>query len=203
MMKQLLRKTAKDMGRKIGKDLRDMFNEIFMIKQKNLYSQLIKREIIMKEYKNVSRDLAEMIGKKCCRQRVGEWHSLSLGFGQKVYHSKKTVDSFYGEWEVGTYSSAWRIIRSGEVLCGSKDNVNSLTELDNNLQDVLLGVIQSIELLSRFDIRINLDNEVNIDFMQISVEEDEIIHFFGPNNLFVEYRVSTGWKSGKSNEPWV
>lgn len=52
----------------------------------------------------------ELIGKTCCRKRVGRSRSLSVGFGKKISHSKPDMaDTYYGEWEIGTYSSPWRI----------------------------------------------------------------------------------------------
>lgn len=98
--------------------------------------------------------IAQLLGKRCCRKRIGRGKSLSLGFGDFVSHSiPSATDSFYGEWEVGTYFSSWRILNSGKVLCGSSDAADSLEELDGRLQDISLGVLNSIEVLESHDIR--------------------------------------------------
>lgn len=152
---------------------------------------------------NIQSTFAALIGKRCCRQRVGRGRSLSVGFGEKVPHSKpKTADPFYGEWELGTYSSAWRVIQEGRVVCGSSDVVDSIDELDERLQAIKLGAVLAIEALSQFDIRVKLDDEVCIDFICASAEDDEMFHIFGPESLYVEYTCSEGWKAGKSNAPW-
>lgn len=153
---------------------------------------------------NTQSAFAELIGNPSCRQRVGRGRSLSVGFGDKVPHSKpKTADPFYGEWEIGTYSSAWRIIREGRVVCGSSDLVDSIDELDGRLQAIQLGAVVAIEALSQFDIRVKLDNGVLIDFICASAEDDEMFHIFGPENLYIEYTCPDGWKVGRSNAPWT
>jgi len=145
-----------------------------------------------------------LIGKRCCRQRVGGGRSLSIGFGGKIPHSKsKTVDSFYGEWEIGTYSSAWRIICNDQILCGSMNVVDTTDELDEALQRITLGVVVDIVALSRFDIRIKLDCGIFIDFIGASTDDDEMFHILGPDSLYVEYKILEGWVVGKSSTPWT
>jgi len=118
-------------------------------------------------------------------------------------HAKpKAVDTFYGERELGTYSSAWRVIREGQVVCGSSDVVDSIDELDERLQAIDLGAVLAIEMLSQFDIRVALERDVRIDFMSASAEDDELFHIFGPDNLYVEYTCPRGWRVGQSNAPW-
>jgi hypothetical protein len=57
--------------------------------------------------KNTRAAFDGILGKRCCRQRAGEYRSLSLGFGERIPHlKKKSVDSFNGEWELGTYSNS-------------------------------------------------------------------------------------------------
>jgi hypothetical protein len=152
---------------------------------------------------NIQGAFSGLIGLQCCRQRVGRGGSLSVGFGDRVPHSKRnTVDSFYGEWEVGTYSSAWRIAQHGRIVCGSMDAVHSIEKLDGLLQTVKLGAAMAIEALSEFDIRILLYEGVHIDFMCASNDEDEMFHIFGPGSTYVEYKCLGGWKVGKSDVPW-
>ncbi|WP_138922517.1 hypothetical protein [Hylemonella gracilis] len=153
--------------------------------------------------KEIENSFLDLIGKRCCRKRVGHGRSLSLGFGVRIPHTKsKAVDAFYGEWEIGTYSAAWRIVQNGAVICGSLDVVDSINELDDRLQNLELGAILSIEAVSELDIRVKLDNDFFIDFICVSAEDDEMFHIFGPMNLYVEYKYPDGWKVGKSNAPW-
>lgn len=152
----------------------------------------------------ISDFLSELKGKKCCRKRVGSGRSLSIGFGEKLPNSNsKAVDSFYGEWEIGTYSSSWRIVANGEIICGSMNVVDSIDELDQQIQTLLLGSIVDIETISPFDIRVILDQSVFIDFMCAAADDDEIFHIFGPESLYIEYKYADGWRIGKSNVAWT
>lgn len=147
--------------------------------------------------------LAPLMGRPCCRQRVGRGRSLSLGFGKRIMHSKtKLIDPYYGEWEIGTYSSAWRIVCGGIVVFGSSETVDSMTELDAFLQKFKFGSILSIELVSPFDVCVRLEADTQINFLCASSDEDAILHVFGPESLYVEYSQLTSWKLGKSDEPW-
>lgn len=144
--------------------------------------------------------LSGLIGKRCCRQSVGDGRSLSLGFGNKLFHGKKNlVDSYYGEWEVGTYSAAWRISRGSEILCGSNEEVESLVELDELLKEVDLGCVVSFEMLSVFDIRVNLENNCVVDFMGCSAVKDEMFHVFLPDKMYCAYSIFDGWNKGRSD----
>lgn len=146
--------------------------------------------------------IAGFIGKSCCIQYSGEYRSLTLGFGEKIPNLRAgAIHSFKAEWEVGTYSSAWRIIQNEEILCGSMNPVESNAELEQQVESVHIGTVISIEMLSKFDIRIVLNNNMFIDFMCASVDDENALHIFGPNHLFIAYKWTDGWRIGKSNEP--
>jgi hypothetical protein len=114
----------------------------------------------------------------------------------------KSGEPFYGEWEIGTYSAAWRIVRGGAVVCGSSDAVDSIGDLDRQLQAVILGAPVSIEASSQIDVRVELDNGTTIDFFGATSDGDEIFHIFGPQKLYIEYTPDGDWKVGSSNVPW-
>ena len=47
-----------------------------------------------------------------------------MGFGARIQHGKPGLkDDYKGEWELGTYGCAWRVIGDGKILCGSDDSV--------------------------------------------------------------------------------
>lgn len=145
---------------------------------------------------------SEMIGKKCSFQRTGEYRSLTLGFGEKVEvlnFKKKPVEQ--SEWRLGTYIAAWRIIRHGEIVCGNMDPVNSNSELDKKVLKINLGSLLFIEMLSKFEIRVGLDNDVCIDFIAATDYDDDIFHIFCPDHIFVSYKCAKGWHIGRSDRP--
>ena len=128
---------------------------------------------------------------------------MSIGFGKKVFHGKeKLQDLFYGEWEMGTYYTAWRVIQYGEILCGSQDSEHSTNDLDKRLKSIAFGSVTAIYSISIFDIRIEFDIGICIEVLGSISDDDEIFHIFGPNDIYIEYKIRNGWKVGKSNEPW-
>ncbi len=146
--------------------------------------------------------IRSMLNKRCCRQRVWRPRSLSLGFGEKVYHGNSNlVDAFYGEWEIGTFYCAWRVIYDQKILCGSSDAVDSLDELDAALKQIDFGCIQSLTQPTRFDVRAEFDTGIAVEFLASTSDDDECFHVFGPQSLHVEFSVLEGWKIGKSNKP--
>jgi hypothetical protein len=125
--------------------------------------------------------------------------SLSLGFGDKIPHGKsRLVDDFYGEWDIGTYTAAWRVVHEGAILCGSQDVVDTLSELDKRLCQIKFGEIKAISVISKFDIRLCFDGGIHLDFLGAASEDDELLHIFCPENLCVEYSIFDGWKVGES-----
>ncbi|MDD5412120.1 MAG: hypothetical protein PHF31_12025 [Methylobacter sp.] len=138
--------------------------------------------------------IAGLIGKPCCRQRIGRMRSLSIGFGNKIAHGKaRLIDDFYGEWGIGTYLSAWRVVHEDVILCGSQDVVESLSELDERLGRIEIGRIQEINFVSKFHIQAYCDNGIYIDFLAASSDDDEMFHIFCPEGVCIEYSVLGGW----------
>jgi hypothetical protein len=149
--------------------------------------------------------LEPLFGKRCCRQRVSAPKALHLGFGERMYHGNpKLVDAYYGEWEIGTYYCAWRVIKDAKILCGSDDAVESVDELDASLKQIELGAVLSIEQLGNLDVRVELDTGAAIEFL--ATTSDEADECFGINNgvshQLVEFTVGSGWTMGASNLPW-
>ena len=146
-----------------------------------------------------------MFGKPCCRKRVWRSRSLSLGFGKKVYHKSppfKLVDAFYGEWEIGTYCYAWRVIKNETILCASSDAVDSVDELDAAIKRIKFGRVVSLEQLTNLDVRVGFDSGIAVDFLATVSDEDEGFHIFCPENKFIGFTVGSGWTIGPSNKPW-
>jgi len=113
--------------------------------------------------------------------------SLSLGFGAEGRTSelaKKTCR----EWEIGTYYSAWRVVRDGIVLCGSQDAVDSIDELNVALGRVELGRFVSLRQPSDLDVRIEFDNGIVVDILSTISDEDESFTSSAPKSLPLRFR---------------
>jgi hypothetical protein len=143
-----------------------------------------------------------MLGKICCKKRVWSFKSLTLGFGKKIYHGKKLVDDFNGEWEITTYCYAWRVIKNGKILCGSSDAVDHVNELTAVLKRIKFGRLVSLEQFTNFDVRLGFDTGIVVDFLATVSDADEGLDIFCPEHKAIEFTVGSGWKTGPSDKPW-
>ena len=126
-----------------------------------------------------------------------------MGFGARIQHGKPGLkDDYKGEWELGTYGCAWRVIGDGKILCGSDDSVDSIDELDRALNHIAFGAIISLQRRGRFDICIELDNNMAIDFFASASDDDELFHIFCPGNKYVRFTAQRGWALSDSDKPW-
>lgn len=151
----------------------------------------------------INKHINLLLGNRCCRRQVGNNRSLSLGFGKKIYHDEPQTrlrDEFYGEWEIGTYYRSWRVIKDNKIICGSNDSVDSIEELDAALNQIDFGIVESLVQTSSFDVRVNLDNGISVDFLSTIKDDDEIFHLFCPDNLCVIFSIHAGWRLFKSDE---
>lgn len=141
----------------------------------------------------------DLIGQPCCRQRIGRFRSISLGFGKKIPHgSLNRADYYYGEWELGSYRAAWRLVRDKVILCASGDLVDSLYELDENLQRIELDSIKQIEQVSEFDFCIYFSNGIRLEFFTVTSDDDEILHLFCPDGSHLSYSLEGRWQIGRA-----
>jgi len=147
--------------------------------------------------------IERIVGIPCSRKEVGRMRSLSLGFGQEVKSALKLNEKDYREWEIGTYRSAWRVTQRATILCGSQDVVDSIDELTVALAQVDLGRFASLRQVSDFDIRIDFDSGVAVDFLAAASDDDEYFHVFCPGGQYIELSARGGWKTGPTNKPWA
>ena len=139
--------------------------------------------------------LSQMIDNPCCRIKVGQYKSLSLGFGAKLYHGKPQLnDEYYGEWEIGTYNCSWRIIQNNIVVCASNSSIETIEELDKLANNFEYGNLASIAQLSDFDLRIEFSSGITIDFITTFSEDDECFHIFCPGEDYIEYSLRKKWE---------
>ncbi len=109
--------------------------------------------------------LGTLIGKKCCRAGIGQYKGLTLGFGERVYHgNEKIAFPYYGEWELGSHCSAWRVVKHERILCGSRSDVE---DLDSWAKDGLRGVaFGGLQMRGSMDISVVLDG-MRVDYFRV------------------------------------
>jgi hypothetical protein len=152
--------------------------------------------------KDITKVIEQLIGKPCWRKEVGWMRSLSLGFGNQIHRKTKLIDKFYGEWEIGTYYSAWRIIQGRKILCGRQDAADSIEILNLALNRIELGRFAALQQLTELDVRVEFDSGLAVDFLATtSPDSDNSFHIFCPEKKFIGFSVHGGWKIGPSDQP--
>ena len=147
----------------------------------------------------IENKINEVINLYCVRQAVGNSTSLSLGFGKK---DNEASSEEYREWEIGTYSGNWRVIKNKQVICASLDDVETNEELDAKLKTISFGSIRAVSQNDVGDVTLSFDNFVLVEILCLSDEDDEMFHVFCPNSEYIEYNPCSGWRIGRSDSPW-
>ena len=142
-------------------------------------------------------------GQEFIYSRVGEYNSLSLGFGEKIFKSNpKTKYNFYCEWEIGSFRGVWRIIKGNKIILGSK-NLEGFETLNKKINKIDFGKLISIEQSATLNIKIRFEKGLIIDFIAAFSDKDEFFHAFCPNHIYIVIDNNGKWKITKSNEPFI
>jgi len=153
--------------------------------------------------KEILNTISSIYGIKCCRVAIGNGNSLSIGFGEKIFHNNpKLKDKYYGEWEIGTYYGSWRIIKNNRIILGSNDFKDDIELVNRRVNDIIFGSIKDINNYSPFDVRVIFNDGMIIDFISTFIDDDEIFHIFCPGGKYIEFKAGGLWEIGKSNTPW-
>jgi hypothetical protein len=153
---------------------------------------------LMNDYEEL---ISNLLGQKVCRIQVDDNRSLSIGFGEKVFHQKKrSKDSFYGQWELGSYYPSWRLIKNDRILVGAHD-LESVADIKLNLIELLQGRLINLEIWKTFNITLYFDDEIIIEFFPATNEEDELFHIFCPENKYIELNSYGKVRIMQSNAP--
>jgi len=145
--------------------------------------------------------IESLYGRKFCRVVIGKFKSLSLGFGEKVFHNNPRLkNKYYGEWEIGTYYCSWRIVRDNDVILGSNDS-NDIDELNKKIEIIDFNEIVAIKNTSILDVQVVFKDGIAIDFINTISDKDEIFHIFCPKNIFIKFTTEGVWEIGKSDAP--
>ena len=150
----------------------------------------------------ILRHIDGLIGQVCCLQTIGKDRSLNLGFGEAVRHKSSIAEADHGAWEIGTYYCSWRIVHENLIACGSNDTVGGVEELRQKIRDLEWGRFSAIRHLSEFDLRVEFENGMCVDFLATISDNDEVVHIFCPGKFVLEFSLANGWRAGPSDQPW-
>ncbi|MDR3174018.1 MAG: hypothetical protein LBU19_07200, partial [Treponema sp.] len=134
----------------------------------------------------------------CCRVDINRYRNLSIGLGEKVKNNcKDSRVEYYGKWEIGTYSAAWRIIKGGEFISGSKMLFENTDIETQGLVPLFEETLLSITELNEYDIRLKFSGNLIVDFFNCS-SDDEFLHILNTDGSFWVLHFSGQWINGKS-----
>lgn len=157
----------------------------------------------MYTFKEILPLLAGSMGSVCSRKRVRFGNSISIGFGNKIFHNKpKMVDPFYGEWSFSCYHKLWRILQGNKVILEGLNDLYDYEEIDSILQQIDFGRLVEVTVVDTLDIAILLDNGIRIEFLACIEENDTLEVFLPHNKILVYYANQGGWEYGRIDLPW-
>ena len=150
---------------------------------------------------DVEKEMNSILGETCCRQSVGNDLSLFIGFGGIVFVKNPRGETPHGKWEIGSYRSAWRMIENQSIICGSKELIYSVDELRQQLVKLDGAKCVKIGMLTEFDVRVEFDRGLCVDFLGAFGDDDEVFHAFLPQGRVVSFSLQRGWVSQVANQP--
>jgi len=146
--------------------------------------------------------LQPMLGLPNCRTDVGQRKSLHLGFGERVFDGDERLRTrFYGEWEIGTYDSAWRVVKGNSILLARGDLGNS-NDLAVRLSQISLGTISGLVQPSPLDLRLEFNTDVIVEiFASTSKRDEDFFHIFLPGKKYLGLSARGVWTLSDSDKP--
>lgn len=145
--------------------------------------------------------VTSMRHERCNIKKIGKRRDLSIEFGERAEKNKWKIPFVeHRKWRLGTYRSAWRLLKDEKIICGSQDVADSVDDLNKKLANTEIGTLSNVELISAYDVRVSFSNNVIIDFFCTFEDEDEIFHIFGDDNLYVGYSIVEGWVIRRATE---
>lgn len=124
--------------------------------------------------------------------RVGEFNSLSLGFGEIVsHHSTSHVP--YAEFHLLCYERSWRVVKDGKPVM-SGVSLHSYTRIQKVLDTMGSAKFVSIRETSLLDLQITLEDGWRVDYFGFNTG-DQLMHAFDEKaKTIASFRPRYGWQ---------
>ncbi len=105
------------------------------------------------------------------------------------------------DYEICTWRAAWRISCEGEILFASRDMLSE-DEFNLRLKDLNLGQLESMEMISDWDVRMRFDSNCIIDYITLHSDADSTFDVFTPRGHVIAFSPVYGWQIGECEKPW-
>lgn len=146
---------------------------------------------------SIQRLLDELYQEDRCRIQVLPKGSISIGFGRRIPHGRpKLRDKYYGEWEIGSFHSAWRLVSGSRILYTGDTKHCETNIIEHELETHLSRRICRVYSLTAFDVRVVFESDICLDFLSVGDASDETFHLFCPKNQWVAFMPNQGWVQG-------
>ena len=93
------------------------------------------------------------------------------------------------------------MIENQSIICGSKELIDSVDELRQQLVKLDGAKCVKIGMLTEFDVRVEFDRGLCVDFLGAFGDDDEVFHAFLPQGRVVSFSLQRGWVSQVANQP--
>lgn len=140
--------------------------------------------------------LKDLQGQPCWGAVINWDGTFRLCFGAEVTSKRGVV---HGEWEIGTYNSAWRLASNTKIIVGSQDCFESQAEIEATMRGIQLGCFRSMVQDSPLDHSIHFDSGIVMEVLGTTACDDEVLHVFMPNNRYMEFTIKHGWTAKPAN----
>jgi hypothetical protein len=148
--------------------------------------------------------LTSAYGQEVCFINIGDQKSLSVGLGRLLNRQELGLKNVYeSEWCLGSYRCCWRIIEHGKIKLTNHSLDETIETLNRKVSAVKLGKLLRISNTTDYDVRVEFENGIFIDFITTFDDDDECFHLFCPLHEYVEFYSDGKWRMGKANAPWL
>lgn len=145
--------------------------------------------------------IAGLRSRRLVYARVGEFNSLSVGFGEIVSEHPKSLLP-YAELHCVCYERSWRILQKGKLFL-SGITLDSATLIQRKLDRIDLAELDFISEFSRHDVEIKTVGDTAFQFFGMSsrADDDLLVVFREEERRCGLFIPSKGWKVGPSDRP--
>jgi hypothetical protein len=145
---------------------------------------------------NTVAELRAILAKPICFAELGEFNSLSLGFGSIKSYNERTKTPI-ADTELVTYHKSWRIIHKKKILISGL-NLGGELKIKNKLETLINKEFISLKSFSPFDLEMESGSGFVIQLIALPDGIDkELAHVVSRSkDIVTTFYPGKGWKTG-------
>lgn len=141
-------------------------------------------------------ELRGILAKPICFAEIGEFNSLSLGFGSIKSYSERTKAPI-ADIEFVTYHRSWRVIYKNKILISGL-NLSGELKIQKKIETLVAAEFVSLRSFTPFDLEIEADSGFVIQLIALPNGIDkELAHVVSRSkDIVTTFYPGKGWKTG-------